>query len=289
MNKNIKMTLVSLSLLGALAGCTTQQYPAPDMQPLAVEQQCQSSFWLNCVSYPFPVKFAQTHDGQGVEWQIAYMDEYAGTNTNPPVVVLIHGKGMYAGYYAELMKDLLMQGYRVIAPDLPNYGKSIPGNLANPVTRSLDDTRVAIHDLLANQLKLTTANFVGHSMGGQWVLGYALKYPTMVDRIVLEAPGGIEEFPTTVANIPFFGEEQTDSYESWQKIWGSSVKQEQAKSAEDVELFNYFKAKNPKTGAIMDASAGYFLVKNPLTDYITQTRQYMIDASPEEFTAWTET
>lgn len=289
MKKSLTITLTSLSLIGLLTGCATNQYPVTNMQAISVEQQCQSSFWLECVTYPFPVKFAQTNDNKGIEWQIAYMDEYSGTETNPPVVVLIHGKGMYAGYYAELMKDLLTQGYRVIAPDLPNYGKSIPGNLQNPITRSLDDTRDTIHDLLANQLKLNKAHFVGHSMGGQWVLGYALKYPNMVDRIVLEAPGGLEEFPTTVANIPFFGKDQANSYDSWQKIWGKTLQQEQKKSAEDIELFNYFKTKNPKTGAIMDTSAGYFLVKTPTTDYITHTRQHMIDASPEEFTAWTKT
>ena len=217
------------------------------------------------------------------------MDEYYGTEKNPPIVVLIHGKGMHAGYYAKLMKELLTQGYRVIAPDLPNYGKSIPGNLMNPITRSLNDTRNAINDLLANQLKLKKAHFVGHSMGGQWVLGYALKYPNMVDRIVLEAPGGMEEFPTTIANIPFFGKDQANSYTAWQQVWGNSLQQEKKKSSEDIELFNYFKSKNPKTGAIMDSSAGYFLVKTATTEHITQIRQYMIDASPEEFNAWTST
>ncbi|WP_025823547.1 alpha/beta fold hydrolase [Shewanella marina] len=289
MKQSLKLSLVSLSLFGLLAGCSTTQYPVTDMQAINVEQNCQTSFWSDCVGYPFPVKYANTQDAKGINWQIAYMDEYRGTEPNPTTVVLIHGKGMHAGYYAEIMKDLLIQGYRVIAPDLPNYGKSIPGNLNNPVTRSLDDTRDAIHDLLANQLKLQKAHFLGHSMGGQWVLGYALKYPSMVDKIVLEAPGGIEEFPTTVANIPFFGEAQADSYEAWSKIWGGMLKTEQAKTAQDIELFNYFKAKNPKTGTIMDSPAGYFLVETPVTDYITHTRQYMIDASPEEFAAWTQT
>ncbi|MFC5076907.1 2-hydroxy-6-oxononadienedioate/2-hydroxy-6-oxononatrienedioate hydrolase [Vibrio thalassae] len=286
MNKPTIATLSSLLLFGLLSGCAQQQtYPLPEMKALSVEQQCTQSFWLDCVNYPFPVKYATVHDGKDIEWQIAYMDEYLGQDPSPPVVVLIHGKGMYAGYYAELMRDLLAQGYRVIAPDLPHYGKSIPGNLDNPITRSLDDTRVAIHDLLSNELNIDKAHFLGHSMGAQWVLGYTLKHPEMVDKIVLEAPGGLEEFSTA----PFFSPNQADSYDNWYKIWGSTVTLEQQKTPEDIALFNYFKAKNPKTGTIMESSSGYFLTETPMTEYITDVRQFMIDNSRDEFESWTKT
>ncbi|WP_351125566.1 alpha/beta hydrolase, partial [Shewanella sp. T24-MNA-CIBAN-0130] len=71
-----------------------------------------------------------------------------------------------------------------------------------------------------NKLSLDKASFLGHSMGGQWVIGYALEYPEQVNKIVLESPGGLEEFPTSVAGLPFFGDEQKTSYESWEGIWG---------------------------------------------------------------------
>ena len=64
MNKHLNRTLVSLSLIGLLTGCAANQYPVTTMQPLSVEQQCQSSFWLDCVTYPFPVKFTQTNDNK---------------------------------------------------------------------------------------------------------------------------------------------------------------------------------------------------------------------------------
>ncbi|RTR39878.1 alpha/beta fold hydrolase [Shewanella canadensis] len=289
MNRSIKFHLLSLSLIGIVAGCATTQYPVNNMQALTVTEQCQGSYWQDCVAYPFPVQYAQVKDGKGVEWQVAYMDEYAGDKSTPETVVLIHGKGVYGGYFGDLMKALLTQGYRVIVPDLPNYGKSILGNLNNPVTRSLDDTRSAIHDLLANKLNIDKASFLGHSMGGQWVMGYALEYPQQVNKIVLEASGGMEEFPTSVAGLPFFGDEQKDSYESWEGIWGSTLKKEKAKTAEDIALFNYFKAKNPKTGVIMDSPSGYFINKTPMTDYVTHARQYMIDNSSKEYDVYAQT
>lgn len=289
MNRSIKLHLLSLSLLTLFSGCATTQYPVNNMQALSVKQQCESSYWKDCVTYPFPLHYAQVKDDKGVEWQVAYMDEYAGDLTSPETVVLIHGKGVYGGYFADLMHTLLTQGYRVIVPDLPNYGKSLPGNLDNSITRSLDDTRSAIHDLLANTLNVNKASFLGHSMGGQWVIGYALAYPEKVDKIILEASGGMEEFPTNIAGLSFFGNEQQTSYENWASIWGSTLKKEQVKTADDVALFNYFKAKNPETGEIMDSPAGYFINKTPMTEYITQNRQHMIENSPEEYRAYTET
>jgi pimeloyl-ACP methyl ester carboxylesterase len=273
-----------------LVGCASNSpLPVTHAQPSKVLTECNTSFWQDCVQYAYSVNYAQVQDRQGADWKIAYMDEYVASAENPPIVVLVHGKGMFGGYFAELMTDLLAQGYRVIVPDLPNYGKSIPGNLANSTLRSLDDTRDAIHDLLTNKLGIGKASFLGHSMGGQWVVGYALDYPEQVDKIILEAPGGLEEFPSVIANIPFFGEQQQQSDDNWQAIWGNALAKERSKTAEDTYLFNYFQRKNPKTGAIELTKSGYFLVKNAQTEYITQVRQKMATATPAEFQAWSKT
>jgi alpha-beta hydrolase superfamily lysophospholipase len=45
------------------------------------------------------------------------MDEYAGTDPNPPVLVIIQGRGAFAGHYGNVMKQGLENGIRVIAPD----------------------------------------------------------------------------------------------------------------------------------------------------------------------------
>jgi hypothetical protein len=56
-------------------------------------------------------------DSTGTSWQIGYMDEYAGTDPNPPVLVIIQGRGAFAGHYGNVMKQGLENGIRVIAPD----------------------------------------------------------------------------------------------------------------------------------------------------------------------------
>lgn len=287
--KQLKQGIIAATLIGLFAGCTAHNLDVSHAVPTAVIQDCRDNFWQECVQYPFEVKYQTVADNKGIEWQIAYMDEYVGQQAEPPIVVLIHGKGMFAGYLSQLMQDLLAQGYRVIAPDLPNYGKSISGNLDNPVTRSLEDTRVAIHRLLKDELAVDSAAFFGHSMGAQWVVGYALSYPEEVEKLVLEAPGGMEEFPTSVAGISFFGDEQQNSYANWHKIWQSTLQSEIDKTAQDIELFNYFERKDPQSGKIVPASSGYFLVKNEQSQYITDVRQQMIDRSSEEFQRYAQT
>ena len=55
------------------------------------------SFWKEYVTYPYPVKYATSKDKRGTSWQIGYMDEYAGTDKDPKVLVIIHGKGAFGG------------------------------------------------------------------------------------------------------------------------------------------------------------------------------------------------
>jgi homoserine O-acetyltransferase len=86
----------------------------------------KKSFWKDFVTYPYPVKYATAKDSRGTSWQIGYMDEYAGTDRNPKVLVIIHGKGAFGGHYGNIMQYALRSGLRVIVPDLPHYGMSGP-------------------------------------------------------------------------------------------------------------------------------------------------------------------
>ena len=64
----------------------------------------KKSFWKDFVTYPYPVKYADVKDGTGTSWQIGYMDEYAGTDKDPKVLVIIHGKGAFGGHYGNVMQ-----------------------------------------------------------------------------------------------------------------------------------------------------------------------------------------
>jgi homoserine O-acetyltransferase/O-succinyltransferase len=109
-----------------------QQFAAKNYRVAAVAADIdpKKSFWKDFVTYPFPVKYANVKDSTGTSWQIGYMDEYAGTDRNPPVLVVVHGKGAFAGHYGNVIKQAVESGIRVIAPDLPHYGMLSPRSRA---------------------------------------------------------------------------------------------------------------------------------------------------------------
>jgi len=288
---------LSLALALSILGCATA--PGPDVprpQPLAVgEATPAKSFWRDSVVYPFPVRYAHAKDSRGVEWEIAYMDEYhgRGDRAQAKTLVLVHGKGADAGYWATLMRDALDAGLRVIAFDLPHYGKSIPGNLDKPKARTLQDTREALHSVLVEQLGVKRATYLGHSMGGLWVLGYALSYPDAVEKLILEAPAGLEEYPRGFqlpngVTVPWLDPALARDYERWAQTWPWPVRlaAERDKTEEDIRLFNYFKRKDPATGAVTDAPQGYFLKDGPEARFETDTRISMLKGPRAELEAW---
>jgi pimeloyl-ACP methyl ester carboxylesterase len=270
-----------------LIGCVSSLKPtlkATNFSPAKVDT-CgpDESFWEKCVHYPFPAKYKKAKDSQGVAWEIGYMDEYYGKEPNPKVLVIIHGKGANAGHYGNIMKFALECGLRVIAPDIPNYGKSIPGNLDNPVTRTLDDSREAIHDLIVKQLGVEKAYYLGHSLGGQFVLGYAIRYPQAVSGLILQSSAGLEEFATNLGKAPLFDPAYMRNYETWEKIWGNNLKGEFGKDEEAIRLFNDFKKKDPETGRIVASKAGYFKNNSEYAKFLTEVRVKMIKANKAEY------
>src|SRR6516165_4041551 len=163
----------------------------------------KKSFWKEFVTYPYPVKYADVKDGTGTTWQIGYMDEYAGSKPDPQVLVVIHGKGAFGGMYGNVMQYALRSGFRVITPDLPHYGVSGPGNLDKSPARTMQDMRDVVHELVVNQLGVKRAAYLGHSLGGQLVMGYALTWPEAVQDLILEAPAGAPIFLTFGDKEPY--------------------------------------------------------------------------------------
>lgn len=98
------------------------------------------------------------------------------------VALLIHGWSS-SWYAMSPLLGLLSQRFRVVAVDLPGYGESPP--LPRRVTIP------AYADLLADLVEELTDGpvvLVGHSMGGMTSLTMALRYPILVERMVLIGP-----------------------------------------------------------------------------------------------------
>jgi pimeloyl-ACP methyl ester carboxylesterase len=102
-----------------------------------------------------------------------------------PAIVLVHGLG---GAWTTWLENIetLAEGHRVIAIDLPGFGGSEP--LPAPAEMR---THAAVVAALLEQLAVTGAVVVGHSMGGLVVMRLAVDRPDLVQRLVLVNAGGI--------------------------------------------------------------------------------------------------
>ncbi|MFM7254151.1 MAG: alpha/beta fold hydrolase [Betaproteobacteria bacterium] len=88
----------------------------------------------------------------------------------PPAVLFIHGAQNDHSVWIMQSRWMAHHGYAVLAPDLPGHGRSAGGPL--PSIHALADWCV---DLL-DALKVTTAAWIGHSMGSLIALDAAARY-----------------------------------------------------------------------------------------------------------------
>jgi pimeloyl-ACP methyl ester carboxylesterase len=253
----------------------------------------KKSFWKDYVTYPYPVKYANVKDGNGVTWQTGYMDEYAGTERNPKVLVIVHGKGAFGGMYSNVIQYALRSGLRVIVPDLPHYGMSGPGNLDKSPARTMQDMRDVVHDLVVNQLGVKQAYYLGHSLGGQLVMGYALTWPEAVQGLALEAPAGLEEYPreVTVAKDKkalLFDPSFARDFEKWKQTWDQTgiLSTEIGRSEQNIRDFFYFKKRDPETGVVSAAKSGYFYSDSQDARFHTEQRVGLTKGNPKELEQW---
>ena len=134
---------------------------------------------FNLLKYPFDTKFIKVND-----YDIAYIDEGEADN----VLLFIHGLGSYLKAWDRNIPEL-KNHLRCIALDLPGYGKS-----GKQIHSGEVSFYVEILNEFIKKLKLKNVSLVGHSMGGQIALAYAIKYPNQIVKLILAAPAGFETF-----------------------------------------------------------------------------------------------
>ncbi|MDL2354059.1 MAG: alpha/beta hydrolase [Pseudomonadota bacterium] len=120
---------------------------------------------------------------------------YHEAGAGEQVVVFLHGSGPGASGYSNFKHNYPLfaeRGHRVIVPDLPGYGLSSKPENAEYV---LDFFVDALRQFL-QAIGVTRCALVGNSLGGAIAIKYALDYPRDVTRLILMAPGGVEERET---------------------------------------------------------------------------------------------
>ena len=150
-----------------------------------------SLFFLQCAAqntkpmketllpYHFPTKYLQLKEGE-----IAYVKEGKGKK----ILIFVHGLSSNSDAWYRNIEEL-KKDFTCIAIDLPGYGKSFKNTDEFTATYFAE-----ILKEFTDQLKLKKFTLVGHSMGGQTSIKFASKYPEKLDKLILIAPAGIEEF-----------------------------------------------------------------------------------------------
>ena len=138
-------------------------------------------------------KYLDIGEISGLPQRIHYHEQGEGE-----VVIFLHGAGGGASGYSNFKGNYPVfaeAGYRSIVPDLIGYGLS-----SKPDLPQYDlDLFIAGVKGLVDGLGLKNITLLGNSLGGAVALGYALAYPQDVARLILMAPGGVEDLDTYLA------------------------------------------------------------------------------------------
>lgn len=117
---------------------------------------------------------------------IAYID----SGLQKDVLLFIHGMGCTSAIWQEII-DQLSPNFRCIAIDLPSYGESteLQGSF------SLSKLAEGVFEFIkAMKLEDSNLSICGHSMGAQISIIMAIKYSSVIQKLVLLSPAGIEQF-----------------------------------------------------------------------------------------------
>lgn len=123
---------------------------------------------------------AHVHDAHIGGRRLRYLDYGEG-----PTLLLLHGLGCSWQWWLEMV-PMLAREHRVIAVDLPGFGRSEA--LEKP---ALMDTHAETMFALTDQLDLGPLIVGGHSMGGLITLAMANARPERVRGVVLINAGGV--------------------------------------------------------------------------------------------------
>ncbi len=191
--------------------------------------------------YPYEVSYLDLHV-QEQDLRMAYMD-IKSDKPNGKIVMLLHGKNFNGAYWKTTIEALNAEGYRVVVPDQIGFGKSSKPESFQYSFQQLAQNTKAILDTL-NIKKIAV---LGHSMGGMLATRFALMYPEVVERLILENPIGLEDWKLKVPYMPV-------------SFWYQNELKNTYESLKQYQLLSYYDNKwKPEYEAWVELAAGWTL------------------------------
>lgn len=199
---------------------------------------------LSNYEYPYPVSTLNLHI-QEQDLHMAYMD-VKPENYNGKNIVLFHGKNFNGAYWKTTMEALTKEGFRVIVPDQIGFGKSSkPQHFQYTFQQLAQNTKT-----LLDTLSVEKTAILGHSMGGMLATRFALMYPEMIEKFILENPIGLEDWKLKVPYKPV----------EW---WYKNELDKTYKDIKEYQLENYYDSKwKPEYDQWVNLLAGWTLNSN---------------------------
>jgi len=116
-------------------------------------------------------------------------------------LVLIHGSGSCAEDEWKLNLEPLTQHHRIYAPDLIGFGKTDKPRLDYGF-----QLFSSFFEEFISALNLKKISLLGYSLGGEIALGFTLKYPEQIEKLILVDSTGFTEDITLIGKLisPFF-------------------------------------------------------------------------------------
>lgn len=96
-------------------------------------------------------------------------------------LILLHGNGEDSGYFKEQIR-FFSKHFRVIAVDTRGHGRSPRGKAPFTLTQFAEDLRCFMLEM-----GIKKAHILGFSDGANIAMLFALKYPQMTDRLILNS------------------------------------------------------------------------------------------------------
>jgi pimeloyl-ACP methyl ester carboxylesterase len=194
------------------------------------------------IEYPYPVHYLHlTIENKPL--QMAYMD-VSPAEKNGKTIILFHGKNFNGYYWKNVIPMLTEKGYRVIVPDQIGWGKSDRPDLHYSFQMLAENNKA-----LLDSLHIEKVTVLGHSMGGMLAVRFALMFPNITEKLILEDPIGLEDYKTFVPYKSLeeaFQKEKSATYESYKKYqqgyypkWKPEYEQYVQAQAQDLQSKNF--------------------------------------------------